>query len=155
MPLAFMCNDRGSTARSYGFAMSTLAIKFPRLHTYLFGFAEQGGLAMSGEEVFEPMLRTVFASGLDIDRLSRVWDCWVFDGDRTLVRTAVALLGCLQTQIFDLGGSVDTKRRNIQDMLGWGPYGRVQGYWDLQAAGDQDGFMNEVREAGKLDYTGR
>lgn len=155
MPLAFMCNDRGSTGRSYGFAMSTLAIKFPRLHAYLFGFEEKGGLAMSGEEVFEPMLRTVFASGLDVDRLSRVWDCWVFDGDRTLVRTAVALLGCLQAQIFDINGTLDTKRRNIQDMLGWGPYGRVQGYWDLQAAGNQDAFMDEVREAGKLDYTGR
>ena len=155
VPLAFMCNDRGSTARSYGFAMSTLAIKFPRLHAYLFGFEEKGGLAMNGEEVFEPMLRTVFASGLDVDRLSRVWDCWVFDGDRTLVRTAVALLGCLQAQIFDIEGTLDTKRRNIQDLLGWGPYGRVQGYWDLQAAGDQDTFMTEVREAGKLDYTGR
>jgi hypothetical protein len=155
MPLAFMCNDRGSTARSYGFAMSTLAIKFPRLHAYLFGVEEKGGLAMNGEEVFEPMLRTIFASGLDADRLSRVWDCWVFDGDRTLVRTAVALLGCLQAQIFDIDGTLDTKRRNIQDMLGWGPYGRVQGYWDLQAAGDQDAFMDEVREAGKLDYTGR
>lgn len=155
MPLAFMCNDRGSTARSYGFAMSTLAIKFPRLHAYLFGFEEKGGLAMNGEEVFEPMLRTMLASGLDVDRLSRVWDCWVFDGDRTLVRTAVALLGCLQAQIFDIDGTLDTKRRNIQDMLGWGPYGRVQGYWDLEAAGDQDAFMDEVREAGKLDYTGR
>lgn len=155
MPLAFMSNDRGSTERTYGFAMSTLAIKVPRLHAYLFGFEEKGGLAMSGEEVFEPMLRTLFASGLDVDRLSRVWDCWVFDGDRTLVRTAVGLLGCLQSQIFDIEGPTDTKRRNIQDMLGWGPYGRLQGYWDVQAAGDQDGFIEEVREAGKLDYTGR
>jgi hypothetical protein len=155
MPLAFMSNDRGSTDRTYGFAISTLAIKVPRLHAYLFGFEEHGGLAMSGEEVFEPMLRTLFASGLDVDRLSRVWDCWVFDGDRTLVKTAVGLLGCLQSQIFDINGTMDTKRRNIQDMLGWGPYGRLQGYWDLQAAGDQDAFMDEVREAGKLDYTGR
>lgn len=155
MPLAFMSYDRGSTDRSYGFAMSTLAIKFPRLHAYLFGFEEKGGLAMNGEEVFEPMLRTMFASGLDVDRLSRVWDCWVFDGDRVLVRSAVALLGCLQGQIFDIEGTMDTKRRNVQEMLGWGPHGRVQGYWDVYATGDQDAFMEEVREAGKLDYTGR
>ena len=70
------------------------------------------------------MLRTLFSNGLDIDRLCRVWDIWVFEGDRTIVHAAVAILGCLQTQIFEVDGDIDLKRRNIQEMLAWGPFNR-------------------------------
>ena len=156
---AFLANDGGSMSKTYSLAMSTLATKFPRLHGYLFNDMERGGLSMSGEAVFEPMLRTLFANGLDVDHLSRVWDCWIFEGDRVLVTAAVAILGTLQTQIFDIAGGFDTKRRNVQEMLGWGPFGRtaIGGYWDLTAVpgGNVEGFVDEVREVGKLDYTGR
>lgn len=124
-------------------ASSTLQYKFPRLHGHLFK-----KLGLTGEEVWEPMFRTLFANGLDLERLSRVWDCWVFEGDRIVVRTGVAILGCLGSQIFGI-----EDREAIVSLLGWGPRGNDgrSGYWDLSATGDEDAFMREVREAGKVE----
>ncbi|OCT46502.1 putative TBC domain protein [Cladophialophora carrionii] len=157
VPLAFQTDEKTMTSRTYNHAVSTLAIKFPRLHEYLFGSLEQGGLGFRGEEVFEPMLRTIFSNGLDVDRLCRVWDIWIFEGDRTLVNAAVAVLGSLQSQLFGMEGNLDLKRRNTQEMLGWGPFNRLprSGHWNLQTVGDEDRFVDEIRLAGTLDYTGR
>lgn len=155
-PLGFQTNDATVTGRIYNHAVSTLAIKSPRIHEYLFGSVEQGGLGFTAEAVFEPMLRTIFCNGLDIDRLCRIWDIWIFEGDRALVRTAVAILGSLQTQIFDMPGDLDLKRRNTQEMLGWGPFSRLvkSGHWNLQSTGDEEKLVEEVRLAGVLDYKG-
>ncbi|KIX93324.1 uncharacterized protein Z520_10967 [Fonsecaea multimorphosa CBS 102226] len=157
VPLAFQTDDTTITNRTYNHAVSTLGIKFPRLYEYLFGSVEQGGLGFRGEEVFEPMLRTIFSNGLDVDRLCRIWDIWIFEGDRTLVNAAVAILGSLQQQLYDVQGDTDLKRRNIQEMLGWGPFNRLpqSGHWNLQLMGDEDKFVEEVRLAGMLDYTGK
>jgi len=157
VPLAFQTNDVGSTLKNYDLATAMLGLKFPRVHQYLFDSVEHGGLAFRGEEIFEPMFRTLFSNGLDVDRLCRIWDVWVFEGDRTLTRTAVAIVGTLQTQIFDVRGDIDTRRRNIQEMLGWGPFNRHAGggHWNLQSVGDEDALIEEVRIAGMLDYTGR
>lgn len=156
LPLAFQTGDIVATGRAYAKVKSTLDIKFPRLHSYLFSDQDQGGLGFSGEELLEPMFRTLFANGLDLDRLCRVWDIWIFESDRYLVRTAVALLGALQNQIFDIQGDIDLRRRNIQESLGWGPFNRTNsGYWDLSALGDEELFVEEIRAAGKLDCAGR
>ncbi|KIW96580.1 uncharacterized protein Z519_01971 [Cladophialophora bantiana CBS 173.52] len=157
VPLAFQTDDTTTTNRTYNHAVSILGIKFPRLYDYLFGSLEQGCLGFRGEEVFEPMLRTIFSNGLDVDRLCRIWDIWIFEGDRTLVNAAVAIMGSLQQQLFDVQGDADLKRRNIQEMLGWGPFNRLpqSGHWNLQSVGDEDKFVEEVRLAGMLDYTGK
>jgi len=151
-PLAFQINDMASTGRIYNHAVSTLGIKFPRLHEYLFGSLEQGGLGFTGEEIFEPMFRTIFSNGLDVDRLCRVWDIWIFEGDRSLVQIAVAILGSLQSQIFDIRGDIHLKRRNAQEMIGWGPFNRAptSGHWNLQTVGSEENFVEEVRLAGTL-----
>ena len=156
-PLAFQTSDGSATSRIYHHAISTLSIKFPRLHEYLFGSVEQGGLGFSPGEILEPMFRTIFSNGLDVDRLCRIWDIWVFEGDRALVRAAVAILGCLQSQLFDIRGDIDLKRRNTQEMLGWGPFNRQpkSGHWNLHTIGDEEKFMEEVRLAGTLDVNGR
>lgn len=156
LPLAFQGGDLASTTRTYNHAVSTLAIKFPRLHEYLFGSMEQGGLGLSPDQVFEPMLRTFFTNGLDVDRLCRVWDVWVFEGDKVLVHTAVALMGRLQNQLFEVEGDLDLKRRNIQEMLAWGPFNRSNPgeYWKLQDV-NEDEFVHEIGIAGKLDYRGK
>lgn len=156
MPLAFQTGDLAATSRTIGKVKATLEVKFPRLHAYLFNSQEAGGLGFTGEELFDHMFRTLFANGMDLDRLCRVWDIWVFEGDRYLVRTAVALLGTLQTQIFDLQGDFHLRRRNIQEMLGWGPFNRTGcGYWKLDSSGDGDSFVEEIRAAGRLDCAGR
>ena len=156
LPHAFQTGDIAATSRTYSKAKSTLNVKFPQLHDYLFNDRESGGLGFTGEELFEHMFRTVFANGLDLDRLCRVWDIWIFESDRYLIRTAVALLGALQDQIFDLQGDIDLRRRNIQEMLGWGPFNRTEsGYWKLNESGTCDTFVADIRAAGRLDCTGR
>lgn len=156
MPRAFQTGDIDATARTYGKVKSTLDIKFPRLHAYLFNEEDQGGLGFTGEELFETMFRTLFANGLDPDRLCRVWDIWIFESDRYLVRTAVALLGAVQIQIFDIQGDIHLRRRNIQEMLGWGPFNRDQsGYWKFDIPGGGDSFVEDIRAAGRLDTAGR
>jgi hypothetical protein len=155
LPLAFFGGDNAATTRTLNHAVSTLAIKFPRLHEYLFGSIEEGGLGFAPEQIFEPMFRTLFCNGLDIDRLCRAWDVWVFEGDRALIHAAIAVVGCLQTQIFGVEGNVDLKRRNIQEMLAWGPFGRtVPGeYWTIETS--EELFVEEIAVAGKLNYRGK
>jgi hypothetical protein len=151
--LAFQSGDLSTMARTYNHAVSTLAIKFPRLHDYLFGSIEEGGLGFTSELLFQPMFRTLFCNGLDIDRLCRTFDLWVFEGDKLVVRAAVAILGCLQSQLFEVTGDIDLRRRNIQEMLAWGPFNRVApgGHWDLGHV-ELEKFVDEIRSAGELDY---
>ncbi|KAJ6184751.1 hypothetical protein N7519_006052 [Penicillium mononematosum] len=173
LPVAFLTWDRGAMARSYTLASDTLRYKFPRLHTHL-----TETLHLSEPEIWEPIFRSLLTNGLDLERISRVWDCWVFEGDRIMIRSAVAILGCLQAQLFSFHQTDDQSRLAVRDVLGWGPRshgannqkpkerhsapaaagfggGQIQNpgvadYWVLTAAGDEDGFMNAVREAGKV-----
>lgn len=170
LPVAFLTLDRGAIGRTYSLASATLKYKFPRLMTHL-----HETLRLSDEEIWEPMFRSLLTNGLDLERLSRVWDCWVFEGDRIMIRTGVAILGCLQPQLFGYTKPDDQSRKAVQDILSWGPrqggtrtqerhsapasatgFGGGQmasgmgDYWMLGSAGDEDGFMHEVREAGKV-----
>lgn len=171
LPLAFLTSDPGAIRRTYLLVSETLRYKFPLLFTHLYEV-----LHLSDEEIWDPMFRSLFTNGLDLERLSRVWDCWVFEGDRIIIRAAVAILGCLQMQL--LGFTPDEKgRETAKHVLGWGPrtldkgttrhssptpiigYGGSQfskaalgNYWILRSAGDEDGFMHEVRDAGKMHH---
>ncbi|KAJ5932476.1 hypothetical protein N7516_006965 [Penicillium verrucosum] len=173
LPVAFLTWDRGAMARTYTLASDTLRYKFPRLHTHL-----TETLHFSEAEIWEPIFRSLLTNGLDLERISRVWDCWVFEGDRIMIRSAVAILGCLQAQLFSFRQTDDQSRLAVRDVLGWGPRNHgvntqkpkerhsapaaagfgggqlenpgVGDYWVLTAAGNEDGFMRAVREAGKV-----
>jgi hypothetical protein len=172
LPLAFLTADRGATGRTYGLASATLRYKFPRLFAHLYET-----LQLSHEDIWEPMFRSLFTNGLDLERLSRVWDCWAFEGDRIIIRAGVAILGSLQTQL--LAFSPDEKgREEAKHVVGWGPHdlgtllkgklrhssptpmvgfaggqfanAGVGTYWIFPSSGDEDSFMHDVREAGKV-----
>ncbi|KAF7718307.1 Uncharacterized protein PECH_001105 [Penicillium ucsense] len=172
LPVAFLTWDRGAMARTYGLATETLRYKFPRLSSHLLET-----LQLAEEEVWEPMFRSLLTNGLDLERLSRVWDCWVFEGDRIIIRAAVGVIGCLQAQLMSFTQPDDQSRLVVRDILGWGPrhigvgaqkpkernsapaasgFGGqvtnpgVADYWILTAAGNEDGFIAAVREAGKV-----
>lgn len=172
LPVAFLTWDRGAMNRTYTLASETLRYKFSRLHTHL-----RETLRLSEEEIWEPIFRSLLTNGLDLDRLARVWDCWVFEGDRIMIRAAIAVLGCLQAQLYSFHQPDDQTRVAVRDILGWGPRhvgankqmpkerhsapaaagfsGQVANpgvadYWVLTAAGNEDGFMAAVREAGKV-----
>lgn len=172
LPVAFLTWDRGAMARTYGLATETLRYKFPQLATHLLET-----LQLAEEEVWEPMFRSLLTNGLDLERLSRVWDCWVFEGDRIIIRAAIGVIGSLQTQLMSFHQPDDQSRLVVRDILGWGPRhigasaqkpkernsapaasgfgGQVSSpgvadYWILTAAGNEDGFIAAVREAGKV-----
>jgi hypothetical protein len=84
------------------------------------------------------MLRSLFCSqnfGMDI--ASRIWDIYVFEGDKALVRAAVGVLAKLEGRLYG-------NKREILDVLG----SEAGGAWDL---GPEDEFMALVREMGKED----
>ncbi|KAI2791370.1 hypothetical protein POX_c04228 [Penicillium oxalicum] len=155
LPVAFLTWDRGAMARTYGLATETLRYKFPQLATHLLET-----LQLAEEEVWEPMFRSLLTNGLDLERL---FPC-------------VGLL-VLQTQLMSFHQPDDQSRLVVRDILGWGPRhigasaqkpkernsapaasgfgGQVSSpgvadYWILTAAGNEDGFIAAVREAGKV-----
>ena len=160
-------------ARTYALASDTLRYKSSRLSNHLYDF-----LQLSDEEIWEPIFRSLLTNGLDLERISRVWDCWVFEGDRIMIRAAVAVLGCLESQLLSFHQADDQSRIAVRNILGWGPRGLgannqkpkdrhsapaaagfgggqisnavVADYWILASAGNEDGFMLAVREAGKV-----
>ena len=117
------------------------------------------------------MFRTLFTNGLDLERLSRVWDCWVFEGDRILFRAGVAVLGSLEAQFMSLAPGADGQGA-AEGILGWGsksvgisrrrsapvqapasPLVAMDGqngrYWAVEVVGNEDAFMDVVRGAGR------
>ncbi|KAI9796317.1 MAG: hypothetical protein M1833_006402 [Piccolia ochrophora] len=133
LPLAFLTSDPGAVSRTYSLTLRALAYKMPHLHNHL-----TNTLSIPSESYLEPVFRTLFASHLSVDIVSRVWDAYVFEGDALLVRTAVALLGRLEPRLYGSEGEV-------LGVLGW----EAVGPWDV---GSEDDFMSAVRSAGKEEW---
>ncbi|KAL9107081.1 MAG: hypothetical protein Q9227_007947 [Pyrenula ochraceoflavens] len=187
LALSFLTNDPIGTGRAYSLALQTLAYKFPRLNTYLFGStlssdsitqkpSTPGGvssappsrspsprpspsnspplpptLSLHPPEIFDPLFRTLFTNLLPIEHVTRVWDCFVFEGDRLLIRAAVAILGALEPILFDVPGQDLLEQRElVRQCVGWGPYGAGTGKVE-KCVGNVERFMESVREAGRVD----
>jgi hypothetical protein len=63
LPLAFLTGDPSGTGRTYALILNLLKTKRTRLYEHLFSTREEGGLELTPEEVFEPMIRTLFLNG--------------------------------------------------------------------------------------------
>ena len=127
-------------ARTYQLIDALLAQKLPKLYGHLFT-PEPSGLGLSHHELFEPMMRTLFlgpGEGLGVETATRVWDVLVFEGDRMCIRTAVAVLGALEGDLYG-------ERDEVLAKLGWGG-GSGSQMWKV---GDEDAFMARVRAMGK------
>jgi len=72
-----------------------------------------------------------------MDIASRIWDVYVFEGDKALVRTAVGVLAKLEGRLYG-------NKSEILDVLG----SSASGAWDL---GPEDEFVRVVRDMGKID----
>lgn len=136
LPLAFLVHDPVAMARTHDLVLSTLKYKFSHLHAHLTAPA----LALHPDEYLDPLFRCLFAYNLPPGHVARIWDLYAFEGDRALIRAAVAVLGRLESQLY---GSKD----EILDLISW----RREKAWDL---GDEDSFIQAVREAGKVDARG-
>ena len=63
LPLAFLTGDPSGTNKTYDLILNLLRVKRPKLHQHMFGRIADGGLAMTPEELLEPMIRTFFLEG--------------------------------------------------------------------------------------------
>jgi hypothetical protein len=83
------------------------------------------------------MLRSLFCSqkfGMDI--ASRIWDVYVFEGDKAIVRAVVGALAKLEGRLYG-------NKQEILNVLG-----SSRAACDL---GPEDDFMRLVREMGKVE----
>jgi hypothetical protein len=136
LPLAFLVHDVSAITRVYELVLSTLKYKYTKLHDHLTSEA----VGLKPEEYIDPMFRCLFAYHLPTELVSRVWDIFVFEGDKVLIRAAVAVLGRLEGRLY--GG-----REEVLDVVGW----RNENGLDL---GTEEEFVKALREAGKVDGTG-
>ncbi|KAK5164074.1 uncharacterized protein LTR77_010165 [Saxophila tyrrhenica] len=134
LPLAFLAHDVTAMGRAYELVMSTLKYKLPRLHDHL---VSDSILAGRIGEILDPMFRCLFAYHLPVGHVSRLWDVFAFEGDKVLIRAAVAVLVKLEPRLY---GS----REEILNIVGW----QNEKGLDL---GSEEEFMNAVRDAGKVD----
>lgn len=133
LPLAFLTGSTPATKKAYSLMLTLLSYKLPRLHHHLFST-----LGLGAHEVLEPMMRTLFLGphgGVGVETAVRVWDVMVFDRDSAIIRTAVAVLGALESMLY-------VEKEEVLDLLGWG----AKTEWEL---GGVEEFMARVRTAGK------
>ncbi|KAK4934214.1 hypothetical protein LTR66_015675, partial [Elasticomyces elasticus] len=105
LPFNFHTKNTKQTNRYFAKLNILLEQKSPQLHTYLFNHSthnEQPGLALSAAELFTPMCSTLLTNGLDLERLCRIWDIWVFEGDKYIIRAVATLLSSLEQQIYEV-----------------------------------------------------
>jgi hypothetical protein len=133
VPMSFLVHDSGAMARAYELVLRTLKYKIPKLYEHL-----TKTLALEPAEYLDPMFQTLFCSRAGVDISSRIWDVYVFEGDKALIRAAVGTLWRLEGRLY--GG-----KEEVLDILGWS---RGSDSWD---AGSGDDFMKAVRSAGKVD----
>nr|POE63423.1 tbc domain-containing protein c23d3.03c [Quercus suber] len=133
LPLAFLVHDQAAMARTYQLVLTTLKYKFPQLHAHLTSAAAN----VQPDEFLDPFFRCLFAHNLAPEHVCRLLDVYVFEGDKTLIRAAVAVLGRLEPELY---GS----RQEILDLISW----RCERRWD--ALGSEEDFVRAVRDAGKV-----
>ncbi|KAK4992674.1 hypothetical protein LTR50_001009 [Elasticomyces elasticus] len=141
IPLAFLVHDVGAMGRAYDLVLAVLEQKLPRLHEHLANEERGLGSRLRVQEWLEPLFRTLFAWRLDVEAVSRIWDVYVFEGDKVLVRAAVGLLARLEGRLYG-------DRDEVFGVLGWAAQSRL-------AAGDEEELVKAVREAGKVAEVGR
>ncbi|KAH7062335.1 rab-GTPase-TBC domain-containing protein [Macrophomina phaseolina] len=132
LPMAFLVNDTNAMRRARDLVLKTLHYKIPKLHYHL-----TEGVSLEPEEFLDPLFRTMFCHGPGLDIASRIWDVYVFEGDKSLVRAAVGILDSLEGRLYGT-------REEILDLLGW----NAKNEWCIK---DDDAFMRGVRNAGKVD----
>ncbi|KAI9715738.1 MAG: hypothetical protein M1812_005736 [Candelaria pacifica] len=135
LPLSFHTNDPSGISQVYTLTLSLLSRQLPILHNHLVNT-----LNLEPEDWLGPMFRTLFLyhAGEGIEIVSRVWDVWVFEGDKVFVRVALGVLARLEGSLVGVG------RERVLGLLGWGKGGR----WDL---GGEEEFMRVVRGMGKVE----
>ncbi|PNS20563.1 TBC domain-containing protein [Sphaceloma murrayae] len=93
-----------------------------------------------GEDLVRPMLENMFTGHLELEAVCRVWDVWVFEGDKVLVRALVGILGMLEIGLYGT-------KEEVKTVLG---ERGEEGKQALQL-GTVEEVIKGVREGGKVE----
>lgn len=99
-----------------------------------------GSPKINPTEFVAPMLSTLFAAHLDVETLSRIWDIYVFESDKLLVRALAGLCSRVESKLYG------TKAEVLAIL---GHKGTDNDVW--RHLGDVDGVILDIREAGKAN----
>lgn len=115
--------------------LRTMESKVPTLYTHF------NGLDLAPSSFLSPLLSSLFTDPkLGVEKMMRLWDIMVFEGDKTLTRGIIAILHKFE------GRLLVASRTEVLDLLGWN--GNVQ--W-TEKLGDTEEWIAAVKDAGKVD----
>ncbi|KAF2098999.1 hypothetical protein NA57DRAFT_39778 [Rhizodiscina lignyota] len=136
VPMAYLLTTLPAISNTHSLILRTLAYKLPSLHAHLTSPA----FALQPSEYLDPLLSSFYTDPrIGVERMSRMWDIMVFEGDKVLVRAAVAVLSRLENRLY-------SSREEILSILGWdSPL-----EWG-EHLGDAEDWTLAMREAGKAD----
>jgi hypothetical protein len=126
LPLSFLVHDQNAIHAAYSTTLHALAKKTPSLA----GRLEE--LRVEPRDYLFHMLGSLFCGRLGVEYAARVMDVYVVEGDKTIPRTAVAVLGLLEGARME-GGAGQVARILREKEVGV----------------DVESFMSAVYEAGK------
>ncbi|KAM0323736.1 hypothetical protein ACHAQA_008673 [Verticillium albo-atrum] len=139
LSLGFYASDPGVKASAYNLVLQTLQVKSPGLHEHLTRNIPDA----DPDQYLSSIFTGLGTSHLAMDECARLWDVYVFEGDSLLVRAATAML--LRQEMALLGTREGDEVRKLVES---GPTknGKVA---LAGGAGDEEGWMRWLREAGK------
>ncbi|KAL2264152.1 hypothetical protein VTK26DRAFT_1270 [Humicola hyalothermophila] len=139
LPLSFYASDAAAKSSAYNLLLHTLSQKCPNLHEHLTKLPDH-----DPNLYINDIFTGLFTRHLALDEVTRLWDVYVFEGDSLLIRAGVALLA--QKEMALLGSKSIAE---IQTILGIAPDGTAKSPRVLGSSGDEERWMQAVKEAGK------
>ncbi|KAI0021703.1 TBC domain-containing protein [Xylariomycetidae sp. FL0641] len=132
LPLSFFSSDPGAQATACQLVDQVLVAKSQRLGRHL----HSRDLGLEASSYLGDMFTALFTRHLSLDECTRLWDVYVFEGDKVLIRAAVALL--LEKEMTLLGAET---AEDVMKALAERP--------TIEGPGKEEEWMTRVREAGK------
>ncbi|KAI0437351.1 hypothetical protein F4803DRAFT_159113 [Xylaria telfairii] len=134
LPLSFYAGDQGARSSAYQLVNQTLATRSPRLHKHL---GDPNTMGHDWDTCLNDIFVSLFTRQLSLDDCTRLWDVYVFEGDRILIHAAAALLLEKENPLLSAQSPVE-----FQQVLESDPKPALQGQ-------DDDAFIRRVRDIGK------
>ncbi|KAI1261830.1 hypothetical protein F5Y18DRAFT_193756 [Xylariaceae sp. FL1019] len=129
LPLSFYSDDPGAQSQVLERVHKRLSRRSPRLHEHL----EKPSVGSNFDLRLNDILTTMFTRHLNLDDCTRLWDIYVFEGDKILLVAAVALL--LEKEMALLSAESEAE---VKDIVEAAPQPALQ---------DTDGvFISRVKE---------
>ncbi|KAI9655690.1 MAG: hypothetical protein M1831_004842 [Alyxoria varia] len=138
--LSFCLNDQNGKNKVYKNIMRATKHKQPKLHEHLMS------LHLSLNDLLGPLCQSLATSHLSPEDAARIWDVLVFEGDGVVVRSAVGILGKLESKLY---GQTD----EIKAVLGWSGHelaGQINKR-DSVDMGGEESTVQWLRWAGRED----